>query len=66
LIVVLATLFLLLSPLLAGGCATRTDDGWAQTAPVIPPVRPGEEVTRLGAVAEPVAMEDVADDPVPN
>jgi hypothetical protein len=62
----LATLLMLLSPLLAGGCAARTDGGWAQTAPAIPPVQPGTEVTRLGAMTEPVAMEKTAEEPVRN
>lgn len=62
----LVTMFLLLPAVWSGGCAARTDGGWAQTAPVISPVEPGAEVTRLGALAEPVAMEDPADEPVRN
>jgi hypothetical protein len=61
-----ATVLLLLAAMWSGGCAARTDGVWAQTAPVISPVEPGREATRLGAVAEPVAMEDPADETVRN
>jgi len=54
------------SALAVGGCATRTSNGWAQTAPAIPPSQSGEETIRLGAVSEPVALHESAEDPVAN
>lgn len=62
----LLTALLLLAALAAGGCATRSSDGWAQTAPVIAQSQPGEEILRLGAVSDPVALHDSAEDPVRN
>jgi hypothetical protein len=56
----------LASALLAGGCATRSAEGWAQTAPAIPPSRTDGEVARLGALGEPVALGEDPAAPVRN
>ena len=56
----------LASALLAGGCATRSAEGWAQTAPAIPPSRTGGEIARLGALGEPVALREDAAAPIRN
>jgi hypothetical protein len=56
----------LASAFLAGGCATRSAEGWAQTAPAIPPSRTGVDIARLGALGEPVALGEDPAAPIRN
>ena len=56
--IALAALAVISGSALIGGCASRSDDNWAQTAPVIAPARPDMDVAFVNRWNATAAVDD--------